>query len=381
VTALPRSAQIGLRGVARRKRRTGATVLQVSLAVATLLALLSVGAGVAQVTRGWWDQTRFDTWVQAVDNRPLGRDAGRLIDATPGVRASQAWLRNEIRVGGHDAEAWALPAQPMINTDVTSGRWYTDGEVDDRARVAVLGKGIAQTAGKEVGDEIRLSTGGGPISLRVVGISGNQAQNGDVVFMPVTTLQKALGTPGAVNQVWVAAASHEHSVIDRTTTRLEDTLVAHGHEVGTVVNYDAKEKQVAANRSITTSVTVLGLLIVAISMVGLVNSITMSIIERTREIGVLRALGASRWTVRRTMLDESLLITVTGALFGVIVGTLIALVWMRGLSEMLPGIVFHFPAVTIAAVAVAAVAFGVIASLLPARRAARLKPIEALTYE
>ena len=297
------------------------------------------------------------------------------------MRASQAWLRNEIRVGGRDAEAWALPARPMMNTDVTSGRWYTDGEVRDRATVAVLGEGIAETAGKDVGDQIRLSTGGGPISLRVVGISGNQAQNGDVVFMPVTTLQTALGTPGAVNQIWVAASSAEHGVIDRTTTRLEDTLAARGHQVGTVVNYDAKEKQVAANRSITTSVTVLGLLIVAISMVGLVNSITMSIIERTREIGVLRSVGARARDVRRIFASEGLVLAIAGWLLGVPLGYLLAraLVWAASEAVGLD-IAFVFPLEYVAIALAGTVILALVVMLAPLHRAVRLKPGEALRY-
>jgi putative ABC transport system permease protein len=107
----------------------------------------------------------------------------------------------------------------------------------------------------------------------------------------------------------------------------------------------------------------------------------MSVIERTREIGVLRALGSSRWQVRLTMLNESLLITIAGAIAGVAVGLLIARVWVGGLESLLPGIAFHFPAVTVLAVAVAAVVLGVVAAILPARRAARLKPIEAISYE
>ena len=78
-------------------------------------------------------------------------------------------------------------------------------------------------------------------------------------------------------------------MIDRTTTRLEDVLAARGDQVGTFVNYDMREQQVAANAKITMSITVLGLLIVAISMVALINAITMGILERTREIGVLRS--------------------------------------------------------------------------------------------
>ena len=107
----------------------------------------------------------------------------------------------------------------------------------------------------------------------------------------------------------------------------------------------------------------------------------MSVIERTREIGVLRALGASRWLVRSTMLDESLLITVSGALAGIAFGVVIAYVWVASLDSMLPGISFHFPVAATVIVAVAATVLGVLASVLPARRAARLKPVEALSYE
>ena len=120
---------------------------------------------------------------------------------------------------------------------------------------------------------------------------------------------------------------------------------------------------------------------VIVSLLGVINTLAMSVIERTREIGVLRALGSSRWQVRLTMLDESLLITLAGALAGILIGTLIAVVWVSGLGSLLPGITFHFPFGSVISIAVAAVVLGLLAAILPARRAARLKPVEALSYE
>jgi putative ABC transport system permease protein len=107
----------------------------------------------------------------------------------------------------------------------------------------------------------------------------------------------------------------------------------------------------------------------------------MSVIERTREIGVLRALGSSRWQVRTTMIDESLLITLAGSFAGILLGTAIAVLWVQSLGNFMPGITFSFPVATIAVIAVAAVILGVIAAILPARRAARLDPIAAISYE
>jgi putative ABC transport system permease protein len=120
---------------------------------------------------------------------------------------------------------------------------------------------------------------------------------------------------------------------------------------------------------------------VIVSLLGVVNTLAMSVLERTREIGVLRALGSSRWQVRFTMLHESLLITVSGAIAGILVGAVIAWFWVKGLGSLVPGIAFHFPLVTGLSVALAAIVLGTLAAVLPARRAARLKPIEALNYE
>jgi putative ABC transport system permease protein len=120
---------------------------------------------------------------------------------------------------------------------------------------------------------------------------------------------------------------------------------------------------------------------IIVSLLGVINTLAVSVIERTREIGVLRALGASRWQVRSTMLDESLMITIAGSVIGVAAGTLIGVTWLRGVDDVLPGMTFHFPGPIVIAVAIAAVVLGVIAAILPARRAARLKVIEALAYE
>ena len=120
---------------------------------------------------------------------------------------------------------------------------------------------------------------------------------------------------------------------------------------------------------------------VIVSLLGVVNTLAMSVLERTREIGVLRALGASRWAVRETMLDESLLITLAGAIAGLALGLLIGFVWVGSIGAVMPGITFYLPITAMAGIAIASVIAGVLASALPARRAAKLQVIQALNYE
>jgi putative ABC transport system permease protein len=121
---------------------------------------------------------------------------------------------------------------------------------------------------------------------------------------------------------------------------------------------------------------------VLVGILGVVNTLTMSVLERTREIGVLRALGASRWRVRRAMADESLLVSLAGTIAGILAGMLIAIVWVLGMqASTFPGMSMHLPLGMLAALAVLGVVIGVAAAILPARRAARLDPLAALRYE
>jgi putative ABC transport system permease protein len=117
------------------------------------------------------------------------------------------------------------------------------------------------------------------------------------------------------------------------------------------------------------------------SLFGIVNTLTMSVLERTREIGILRALGASRWQVRRQVADESLVIGLIGAILGIAVGAGLGYALLQGLSSGIPGVKYRPPVSTMVLVAAAGILLGLIASVLPARRAARLDVIKAISYE
>ena len=122
-----------------------------------------------------------------------------------------------------------------------------------------------------------------------------------------------------------------------------------------------------------------GLLIVAISMVALINAITMGVLERTREIGVLRAIGMTRAQLTRMIRIESEITALIGAVVGIVVG--IALAWVTTLALASWDLSFGIPWGTILALALAAFLAGLAAGVVPARRAAHLNPLRALHYE
>ena len=124
---------------------------------------------------------------------------------------------------------------------------------------------------------------------------------------------------------------------------------------------------------------VLLLLSVIISLFGIVNTLVLSIYERTRELGMLRAIGTSRRQVRRMIRYEAVITAVIGAVIGVVLGIIFALAIGEALKD--DGFVLSFPVGQLIILLVLGALAGVLAAIAPARRASRLDPLEALAYE
>ena len=381
VSFLPRTAQIGLRSVARRKRRTVATALQVALAVGTLLGLLALGTSVANVTRSFWNDAHYAIAAGTVATRPFNADATRVLAATAGVKQIQPLLISTARIGGKDVALWGNTADPLMSVRMGEGRWFTAAEGARQQRVAVIGRQLAESLGVHVGDTRRLETPTGPIQVHIIGISNSQNNEGLAVYLPLSTLQAVLRSPGEVNTYWIVSTSKDHAFIDRLNNRLEDTLGAHGAQITTQVTYSAMRDNVAFNAKLTQSITVLGLVIVAISMVGLVNAITMGILERTREIGTLRSVGARARDIRRIFSTEGLVV----ALFGWVLGLPLGYALAQGIIALTSSLAhidlaFAFPTVNLAITLIGTIVLALLVLLAPVRRAVRFKPGEALRY-
>ena len=377
----PRTVQIGLRGVGRRKRRSIATAVIVALAVGNLLATLGLAASVTQTTKAEWADHIEDLRVWTSGSKLFDDRAAQTIRSTPGVAAAQPALVSDVELAGEEAFVWGVPREPLFRYRLSDGRWFTAAEEQGRERVAVIERNLALTTGTEVGDRITLSTAGGAAPLRIVGIAKNQQENGTVLFVPLTTVRSVLGAPSGTSTYWIKTTTGDHALIDRTMTALEDRLSALGYDVGGEITYVEERDNVAENRTITTSIAVLGFIIVAISMVGLANAITMSVLERTREIGVLRCIGARARDVRRIFLTEGVAVAVAGCLLGIPLGYLleVGLVW---LVKQIVNVEFPvvFPPWNIVIALIGTVLLAALIALVPIRRATRLRPGDALRY-
>jgi putative ABC transport system permease protein len=379
---LPRTAQIGLRNVGRRRRRSLSTAFVIAFAVGTLLAVEGLAAGIANTSRASWGDHGEDVRISSQGRRPLDAQAVRLIRATPGVATIEPTFVTHVELAGKAAIVWAVRPRTMFHYRITAGRWYTPAEERARAHVVVVERDIARVTGTRLGDRIRVETASGPVSFRVIGISSNQQEDGTALFVPLSTMHLILrGLPADANDYWVRTTTHDHALIDRTTTRLEDTLTSHGYDVSSEIKYVALANEVAKFRALTTTIAVLGLLIVAISMAGLANALTMSVLERTREIGILRTIGARARDIRRIFATETLALAATGWLIAIPVGYLLDrfLVWL--VKEVVNvDIPFTFPLWYLPLALAGTILLSLLITVPPIRRAAHLRPGEALRY-
>jgi putative ABC transport system permease protein len=353
----------------------------VSLAVGTLLAALALGTSVGNMTSGYFDQSRWDIWLQTYASKSLDASAQKTITSIQGVKEAQPLLTNNAQVAGTTTMLMGVAQTPMYRPEIVAGRWYTAAQARSNANVGVIGRALADKAGVGVGGTIDVKTAAGTVPLRVIGITTNIENQGATIYLPLGTLQAALHTPGEVNSYWISTISQDHAAIDRVTARVEDTLAAGGNQPTTIERYIQKRDSVAANASMTTSITVLGLLIVGISMVGLVNAITMGVIERTREIGILRSVGARAKDIRRIFTVEGVTVALIGWLIGIPLGFAMA----HGLISLTSSVVktdmpFVFPAGNIAITLIGTIVLALLVLIAPLRRAVHLKPGDAIRY-
>jgi putative ABC transport system permease protein len=403
---LAETLRIALGGILANKLRSGLTILGMTIGVASVIVLVAVGNGSKQQVQagiqalgsnvllvqgggarggpGLFGGGSSVTLTQA-DATALQDDfnAPDVKSASPVVTASSTTL-----VAGSLSYASSVtgttPSYATArNYALADGEMFTSDDVKKHARVVVLGPTVVENlfgGGDPVGQTVKM----GGSSFTVVGVTKAKGSNGttdqdDVVFAPITAVQDVLSGYGSVNQIVVQAKSEKalNAAQAEVTSILDDR-----HDVSAT---DTTSFQVINQGSIletsneTTSVftTLLGA-VAAISLlvggIGVMNIMLVSVTERTREIGIRKAIGARRADILWQFLAEAVLVSMLGGVAGVLVGVIGSRFQIAGVQ---PSIALYSIPLSFGAAVLAGLFFGT----YPAGRAARLRPIDALRFE
>lgn len=268
--------------------------------------------------------------------------------------------------------------------DLAYGAFFTDDDVTDRAKVIVLGPdtanelfGTANVVGQDVtiGDDTYEVIG----VLSAVGSSGDESLD-DIALVPMTTMSEVLSTTSSesVQTIYIKAASAD---LLAAAAQESQALLLNMHSISSADDADftieAQDSLIDTATSVYQKLTLLLTGIAALALlvggIGVMNIMLVSVTERTREIGLRKALGANPASIRNQFLAEAMILGLSGGALGVLIGIVLALVLPAMLGST---IVISGQAVVLAVIV--AVGIGAVFGVYPAARAARLAPIDAL---
>jgi putative ABC transport system permease protein len=393
-------------GIAANKLRSGLTILGMTIGVASVIVLIAVGNGSSKAVK---------TQIQSLGTNVL------LVQSGAGRGGSGASGSTSISLTKKDAEALQEPgkapdvksASPVVNATavklvfdstsyepstftgttpsyltahnykVAEGASFTSADVSSHKRVAVIGQTVAEElfAGQSaVGQNVKVNGS----NFEVVGVLAAKGSNGatnqdDVVMAPISTVQDSLTGYGPISSITVEATSE--SALNAAEGEVKQILderhkIQNTEEPGfQVLNQGSLLSTSSSTSGVFT--TLLGE-VAAISLlvggIGVMNIMLVSVTERTREIGIRKAIGARRSDILTQFLTEAVLVSLIGGLTGVLVGVVGSQFKIAGVQ---PQIATYSIFLAFAAAALSGLFFGT----YPAARAAWLRPIEALRFE
>jgi putative ABC transport system permease protein len=361
----------------RNPQRTASTAsaLMIGLALVTLVAVLA--QGIRQTFLNSVDQqfvadyaitaqNNFSPLPIAVEQAAEGVEG---VTAASGIRFGQARIDNSTQtIGGVDADTPKTIHIDWVNgSDAVTARLGMDG--------AIVKEDWAKDRNLTVGSPVKLLTPSGKtLDTRIEGIFDEPT--GGSPFGNVNISSEAFDANYEQPTNSYTFLNMRGGVTDENTARLNLALTDFPN-AKVQDQQEFKDNQVAGLSAVLNILYVLLALSVIVSLFGIINTLALSVFERTRELGLLRAIGMTRRQTARMIRQESVVTALIGAVLGILLG--IALGGL--LVARIDFIEFSLPVVTLIVVALAAIVVGIIAAILPARRASRLNVLEALQYE
>ncbi len=386
VRGVPTALALSLRNTFRRKARLGLTLSTLTLAGAIFVAVLSVRDSLFASFERALVYYQYDLSVDmgaAYRVSQLEREARRV----PGVGAVEGWLqRSASRVRADESESAnytliGVPADsPFLSPELVAGRWVQPG---DRYKVVVNTDFLREEPDVAIGDRLVLRIGGEEDEWEVVGIATKQYSQ-PVIYTGVDDLGRVLGERGRANRVVIRLEGSGPALQAEVARMLEERFKRAGLLVGaTTTRSDFVETFSMRFNFLIIFLLLLAGLLAFVGGLGLAGTMGLNVLERVREIGVMRAIGASDRAVQRIVLSEGMLIGMLSWLLATAAAVPLSRLLSDGVGVAFGGepLAFSFSVVGVAVWLGLVIAIAALSSAAPARRASRLSVQEVLGYE
>ncbi|WP_137295505.1 ABC transporter permease [Nocardioides dongxiaopingii] len=356
----------------RNPRRTAATAsaLMIGLTLACTMAIVGDSAK-ASVDQTIEESFTGDFVVSSIFGGSFSATVAERVDGVEGV---DAVVRQRSGFAEADGDFTVVVATDPDSLERLGVTFVEGGPADLTTGTVLLGDSYAAERGLAVGDDYELDTAGGPVTWTVAGTveTGALLAGGAIVSIPT---YEAAGYPAEDSLLVVYADDAASGLQERLDEVLADQPIVTAKDQAAF----AAEQREPIDQFVLIIYALLGLALL-IAVLGIVNTLALSVIERTREVGLLRAIGVTRAQLRLMITLESVVIAVLGAVLGLVLGTGFGVALMRAVRD--EGLeVISVPFGQLGVFLLLAVVVGVLAAVLPARRAARLDVLEAISTE
>ena len=383
---LPSPIILALRNSLRRRARLALTITTLMLATAIVISVLSVRRSLFETLEVILAASQHDIQVTLVRPHRVAQ-VERIAQQTPGVAAVESWsgdLAYRLRPDGSEGPAITIAAPPsdslLFTPDVIEGRWLVPGE--DHALI-INTDVLRFEPDLRVGQNVALKIGNRTTEWKIVGVV-RSLPGIPIMYTGQPYLAQITSTIGQTREIRVVTVASDPATQQRVATTLRDALEQAGVSVA-VAQTRAEEREQAATlvNIIISFLLTMAILLATVGGLGLAGTLSLNIIERTREIGVMRAIGASNTALNHIVMSEGVAISVASAMIGTLLAMPLGYLFSNavGLAFLNIPLNDHFALDSAALWMVASVAIGIVASLLPARAATGLTVRDALAYD
>lgn len=387
---IPRPLILALRNTFRNKKRLISTITTLTLAGMTFIGVISTRASLLNTLDFIMEYYAFDVQVD-LPGDTTGSFIEREAERIDGVLVAEGWVvTSDVTIVWPDdteSEEILIFAPPVdaITFDplILDGRFIAPGENDTVVINAELSSSYPEV---QIGEEIELNMSGNDRKFTVVGLISSQL-SGSAVYMNYDAYTRATNTAGKVNELRIRANPATLSgdtTQDRLSIALEDRLENIGLSTGTPQTNHELTTGIAGSFDIIVSfLMVMAVLLAVVGGLGLAGTMSLNVLERFREIGVLRAVGASNQSVRRVVVLEGLFIGFISWILGVILSLPFGYVFSNviGVAFLQMPLEFRFSFVGVFIWLGLMLAIAAVASLAPAQRASNVTIREVLSTE
>ncbi len=371
------ATRIGSENTQRDPQRTAATAaaLMIGLALVTLVSALA--AGIIKPFEDAVDRIFVGDYAVTAQNNfdPIPTSAAIAAAKAPGVESIASVRAGDGRIFNKTIEVTAVDPQAadVLRLDWKQGSQAVLGQLG--ADGAFVDSDYAKSHHLTIGSPLAVETPtGGELNLRLIGIF--RAPSGGSPFGAVTISTATFDENYEQPKNLFTFVRMSGGVNDTNTQALKASLAAFPNAKA-VTRTQFKDNQISGLKNVLNILYVLLALSVIVSIFGIVNTLVLTVFERTRELGMLRAIGMTRRQTRRMIRHESVVTALIGAVLGIVLGLILAGL----LTVRIDFIDFVLPIPQLIIFAIVAVVVGIFAAVFPARRAARLNPLDALHYE